>query len=100
ALAEIFSDYSRAFNHRLELAEGALPREVLHPAVGRHHEPLRFYDRGRPSDALRDALRGLHLFGPEIEDAEDDLLVGHVAEYARIQIRLSRLEREVRSDTI
>src|SRR5919206_142344 len=55
--AAIFSDEARTGNHGLELAEGALARQVLHPAVRGDDEPVGRHDGERSPDARCDRLR-------------------------------------------
>src|SRR5918992_1788253 len=90
---EIFSDEASTGNHCLELAERQLAREVLHPAVRRHHEPLRSYDGEGLADPGGDDLRRLGLARAQVEDAEDDRLVGHLAYDLWIEVGLRGLER-------
>src|SRR4051795_6203839 len=94
--AKLLPHEARTGNHRGELTERALAREVLHPAVWRDHEPLRRDDGERAPDALRDALRRLDVARAQVEDAEDDRLSGDVAQHLGVETRLGRLERQVR----
>ena len=87
-------------DHRLELAERPLARQVLHPAVRRDDEPLGRHDLEGLPDPDSDDLRRLDLARTEIEDSEDDHLVGEVAEHLRVEIRLRGFEREVRRETV
>src|SRR5205085_10206227 len=82
--------------HRFELTERELARQVLHAAVGGGDEPLRRDDLERTAYAVGDLLRGLGLSRTKVEDAEHDRLVRQCTQHLRIEIRLRRLEREVR----
>ncbi len=97
---ELLANEARAGDHRLELAERQLARQVLHPAVRRDDEPLRRHDLEGLTNPLSDDLRRLDLARAEIEDSEDDHLVGEVAEHLRVEIRLRGLERDVRRETV
>jgi hypothetical protein len=97
---EILSDEARAGNHRPELPERPLAREVLHPAVGCDDEPLRRQHFERLPDPAGDDLRGLDLGRAQVEDSQDDCLVGDVAQRFRVETRLRRLQREVRRETV
>src|SRR5918992_811695 len=92
---KVFSNQARPGDHRFELAERPLARQVLHPAVGRDDEPLRRHHLERSPDPLCDDVRRLDLGRAEVEDSQDDRLVGEVAKHLRVEIRLCRLERDV-----
>ena len=61
ALVLVVQCHLRHLDHRLELRDGQLAREVLHAAVRRDDEALRLDDLERAPDALGDELRGLGL---------------------------------------
>src|SRR5712691_10075366 len=87
-------------DHRLELTEGQLARQVLHPAVRSGDESLARYHHESLPDAIGDDSRGLDLARAQVDDPKDDRLVADVAEQFEIQIRLRRLDREVSRDTV
>src|SRR4026207_2560213 len=80
-------------DHRLELTEGQLARQGLHPAVGGDDEPLPRPDRARRVDPCGDDFSRLDLARAEVDDAEDDRLVRYVAQHLRVETGLRRLER-------
>src|SRR4051794_12856354 len=83
-------------DHRFELTECELARQVFHAAVRRDDEPLRRDDLERTAYAGGDLLRGLGLSRTKVEHAEYDRLVRKRAQHLGIEIRLRRLERDVR----
>src|SRR4051812_13847082 len=87
-------------DHRFELTEGQLARQVLHAAVGGDDEPLARHDGERVADSFCDDLARLGLARAEVEHAEDDRLVRHLAEHLEVETRLRRLEGEVRCPAV
>src|SRR5512134_1575148 len=98
--AQLVVDQTRTGDHRLELAKRALPRQVFHPAVRSGDEPLGREDGERPTDPPGDDLGCLDLARAEVEDAQDDHLVGNAAKHVRVEVRLRGLEREMGRGTV
>src|SRR5215218_5271089 len=75
-----------AGHQRLELAVGAVAREVLHSAIRGGDELVLALVRKGPPDSLGDRLRRLHPLVAEVEDAEDDGLVGRGSRPSRARV--------------
>src|SRR2546421_10741096 len=95
---QLLSEELRTCDHRFELGERPLARQVLHPAIRRDDEPLGSYNRERLADPVCDDVRRLDLARAQVEDSENDRLVGEVPQHLRVETRLCRLERDVRRE--
>src|SRR5438445_9270061 len=92
---QLLADDPRAGGERPQLPSRRRARQVLHPAIGGEHEPLRRHVAQRRAGALRHGLRRLDARVREVDDAEDDRLVAEPLEDGEVQAGLRRLDREL-----
>ena len=72
--ARLSPHHRGALRQGLQLAEGAVARQVLHAAIGRRHQPLRRQHGKAGADALGHLLRRSPPPGAEVDHAEHDRL--------------------------
>src|SRR6185312_14369620 len=94
--AQLAAHDGRTIDHRLELAEGDLAREVLHAAVRRRDELVRRDMLEAAADAGGDERGRLDRRRRQIEHAEHDVLRRQFLEHAEIDVRLRALHRDGR----
>ena len=68
----IGADEFRAFDHRLQLPERNVARQIFHSAIGRDHQAIYADERKRSPNPRGDNFGRFHLMRGKIEHAEDD----------------------------
>src|SRR3954453_20427002 len=84
-----------ALDERLALALGGVARQVLRAAAGRRDQTRGVSVGEGAANPPGDGVRRLHLVGREIDDAEDDRLVGERVEHVEGKARLGRLDADL-----
>ena len=88
----ICTDEFCAFDHRLQLPERNVARQIFHSAIGRDQQAIYADERQRSPNARGDNLGRLNLMRGKIEHAEDDGFAAKFLENGTIERRLSRLD--------
>src|SRR6266849_226374 len=69
---------SRAFDHRFELPERDVARQILHPAIGRDDEPLGRNDLERGANSVGHHIRRLDSGSPRSSTPSMIVFVGNL----------------------
>src|SRR5215211_2438812 len=90
--SELLPHDLRPLDHRLDLGEGDVAREVFHAAIGGDDDPLGRHMRQRTADTRRHRLRRLDGEIAKIDHAEDDSLA-QTLELRAVELGLRGLDR-------